>query len=79
MSRRSTGYWAPTSVAAEWLGERHMLVRLFAFHCRIDGKLPEAVHHDPTLRPATALNTEWIYENFDEWSAAYAAWRRRRH
>ncbi|MCX4413193.1 hypothetical protein OOK43_07815 [[Kitasatospora] papulosa] len=79
MNRRSTGHWVPTSVAAEWLGEPHTFVRLFAFHCRVEGKLPEAVHHDKTMHPATALNTEHIYEHWGDWSAAYAAWRRRRH
>ncbi len=58
MNRRPTGHWVPTTVAAEWLGESHALVRLFAFHCRLEGKLPEAVHHDKAMHPATALNTE---------------------
>lgn len=79
MNRRSTGHWVGSTRAASWLGVSRPLLRTFLLHCRHEGKLPEAWDHDPERRPVLALNTEHIYEHWDDWSAAYAAWRRRRH
>jgi hypothetical protein len=79
MSRRSTGHWVGSTRAAEWLGVKRPLLRTFLLHCRHEDVLPEAWDYDAKRRPALALNTEHIWNNWTEWESAYAAWRRRRH
>ncbi|KES07065.1 hypothetical protein BU52_10740 [Streptomyces toyocaensis] len=83
MSRRDNGGdWANTNQAAEWLGELHPRVRAFAFHLRMEGKLPDAWDYDETQRPRTALDRQWIYDNWTEWAEAWTKWRaqaERRH
>ncbi|MEU3639767.1 hypothetical protein AB0H23_26575 [Streptomyces albogriseolus] len=78
MSRRDNGGdWTNTIRTAEWLGEPRSRVRAFAFHLRMEGKLPDAWDYDETVRPKTALDRQWIYDNWEEWAKTWTEWRAR--
>ncbi|MEU3896221.1 hypothetical protein [Streptomyces sp. NPDC045251] len=75
--RNSGGLWTNTNQAAEWLGEPHPRVRAFAFHLRMEGRLSDAWDYDENARPRTALDRQWIYDNWEEWAEAWTEWRGR--
>jgi hypothetical protein len=78
MSRRkSGGVWANTNQAAEWLNEHRGRIRAFAFHLRMEGKLPDAWDYDVTETPRTALDQQWIFDNWEAWSEVWTHWRER--
>ncbi|MFC5216173.1 hypothetical protein [Streptomyces coerulescens] len=78
MSRRENGGpWVNTSHAADWLSQPRGQVRAFAFHLRMEGKLPGAWDYDPSMRPKTALDQQFIFDNWPEWAEAWSAWRSR--
>lgn len=79
MSRRNNGGdWVNTGQAAMWLRQPRELVRTFCLHLRTEGKLPDAWDYDKSKTPVTALDRQWIYDHWAEWSGAWTRWRARR-
>lgn len=72
--RNSDGVWTNTNQAARWLKVNHSLFRTFIWHLRVEGELAGAWDHDTTQTPVTAVDQRWIFDNWDEWSEAWADW-----
>jgi hypothetical protein len=53
------------------------IIRNFVFHLRCEGKLPQAWDYDAARKPRTAVDQQWIYDNFEEWAQTWSAWRSR--
>ncbi|MCX5115253.1 hypothetical protein OOK13_43800 [Streptomyces sp. NBC_00378] len=75
MSRRDNdGVWASTTQAARWLSQPNTLLRTFLFHLKETGELAGARDYDDTASPKLAVDQQFIYDNWAEWSKAWDRW-----
>jgi hypothetical protein len=75
--RNSGGIWTSIGATAKWLGVPARLLRVFVFHLRVEGKLPDAWDYNVTETPRTVLDRQWIYDNWTEWAETWQPWRDR--